>query len=123
MILAHWTYSREEWIRFLRWKSLQKGILNYVWNRLADFKLDTIPEVVITPIEVWTGRKSQAFNNSSNRLMNINIKDAGDFNIVEISCERTKKLRAATYEIKIPVPRGKLKEAVQLQERLQKMIL
>jgi hypothetical protein len=123
MILAHWTYSREEWIHFLRWNSLQKGIVPFVWNRLTRPDPKIIPEVVITPIEIWTGRKNLAFNNSSNRFMHVDIRDTGSFNVLEISCERTKQHRTTTHEIKIPVPKGKLKEAMQLQDRLQKMIL
>ncbi|MEI9810662.1 MAG: hypothetical protein WDO16_23875 [Bacteroidota bacterium] len=32
--LVHWTYSREEWKRFVRWKKMKKSFLHYILHRL-----------------------------------------------------------------------------------------
>lgn len=117
-ILAHWVYTREEWKAFMRWKKLQKSIFHFFIHRLIPRRKKRIPEITITSVKVWIDDAQESFNNGKHKLQRINIRDAGSINVMEISYDSYNKSSAVSNEIKIPVPKGRLKEAIQVQEKL-----
>ncbi len=118
MILAHWTYSKQEWNSFMRSGKKQKGILYYL-RRLINSGLNKrIPEIKITGELVSIGRNLEYFSSSRHALTDIHIREEGVINIIEIGYECTNQNFPKRKEIIIPVPRGKLREAFEVEERL-----
>ena len=114
IVLVHWAYSREEWRAFVRWKQKRTGILHYVLCRLLPGYEPKSPEIRITHKKIWFNEQPVNFNDQERQLKRVNIKDAGNMNIMEITYEG----RGGATEIRVPVPKGKLREAITLQERL-----
>jgi len=116
MLLAHWKYSKEEWQYFIRHTKKRKGLLSWLLRPFYLLLENKIPEVKITPDQVWIGDDRQHFNNKDCELTTIDLRDEGKINILSIGY---KNIDTATVnEIKILVPKGKLREAVEVQERL-----
>lgn len=114
MILVNWTYSTEEWKAFLR-ASKKTGNLYYrMVNYVITRKLRSAPTVSITPEKVWIGNDQQYFNSSRHELRNIDLRNEGTVNMLTITYRR----EGCSHEIKIPVPKGKLREAIEVQDRL-----
>ena len=118
IFLAHWTYSPEEWKTFLRWRKLQQGVFHYVFSRLFPSHIATVPEIVITYQKVWIGDKVESFSNQERQLKKVDIRDVGNMNIIEIIYETIRGGLPSHTCIHIPIPRGKLREAISVHENL-----
>jgi len=114
MILAHWTYTREEWRHFHRWRMRQKSWLHYILHRLKPGLQKKTAEITITPESVWTNKRNEAFHEGSRHFQRVSIRDAGRLNVIEICYDDDNNSR----EIRIPIPKGKLREAIEVQEKL-----
>ncbi len=114
MILAHWTYTREEWAVFHRWQLRRKSILHYFWDRLTWRHQKKVPEIKITPDAVWTNDRDENFAEGERHFQRVNIRDAGRLNVMEICYEDKNR----SLEIRVPIPKGKLREAIEVQEKL-----
>ncbi len=114
MQLTRWNYSKEEWQHFLHWKTRKKGILFFFFRRLLPVKLQQVPEIRIMADRVWINDMHQPFQNSFRQFREINIREAGEVNILEISYEQSNRIS----EIRVPIPKGKLREAFEVRERL-----
>ncbi len=114
LILAHWTYTREEWVAFHRWQLRKKSWLLYFLNRLNWRHRKKVPEIKITPEAVWTNERNEIFAEGQRHFQRANIRDAGRLNVLEICYEDG----STSQEIRIPIPKGKLREAIELQEKL-----
>jgi hypothetical protein len=114
MIIAHWTYNREEWRAFLKWKVLRKGPLHYILHWLRPARHKRVPEVRITHGKVWINDTHEPFHDEERRFRNISIHDAGKLNIMEIRYEQGD----LSSEIRILIPKGKLREAIRVQDEL-----
>lgn len=118
MILAHWTYSKQEWKAFVRSERKQKGIISYMMYLLFSVTAKKIPEIKITPELVCIGANQQYFSSGRHYLTEINIREEGIINIIEITYQYTNAASRKRGEIVIPVPKGKLREAFEVEERL-----
>jgi hypothetical protein len=116
--LAHWNYSREEWKAFMRWKKMKKGIVYYILHRLLPVTKKKTPSITITSARVCEGDVHEPFHDTERRLKHINIRDAGKMNVMEISYERQGLQNYGNSEIHVLVPKGKLKEAIDVEEKL-----
>lgn len=114
MILAHWTYTRDEWRLFHRWRMRQKSWLHYIWQRLKPGLKKRTTEITITPESVWTNERNEAFHEGNRQFQRVSIRDAGKLNVMEICYEHDNNSK----EIRIPIPKGKLREAIEVQEKL-----
>ena len=114
MLLTRWNYSKEEWQHFLHWKNRKNGILFFLVHRLRPARQQKVPEVRIMADRVWINDEHQPFQNSNRQFREINIREAGRVNILEISYEQFNRI----CDIRVPIPRGKLREAFEVQERL-----
>lgn len=117
-VLAHWVYTNDEWKLFNRWKKLRKGYLYYWFSRFSRQMRDELPEITITGQKVWTNDSAEPFMDNQHKLRRVNIRDTGQLNILEITYERLHGGRSKYREIRIPVPRGKLKEAIEVHDCL-----
>ena len=116
--LVRWTYSGDEWRNFIRWKQRRKGFLHYLLHRLSASHWPQAPEITIGQGRVSIGNDQESFFNENRQLKRVNIHDAGKVNVLEIAYQRNDLQHTGPAEILIPVPKGKLKEAIQLQEKL-----
>lgn len=114
MQVTQWSYTKDEWRNFLHWKTRKKGFLFFLLCRLQPVRMENIPEIRITADRVWINHSHEPFQNSQRQFREIKIRDAGKLNILEISYEQFNKMS----DIRIPIPKGKLREALEVQERL-----
>ncbi|MGQ0737445.1 MAG: hypothetical protein ACT4OJ_00130 [Bacteroidota bacterium] len=114
MHLARWNYTKEEWTNYLHWKTRKKGLLFFLLQKLRPVKTQHVPEIRITDDRVWINNTHEPFRNSQRRFMEIHISDTGCVNVLEINYEKRNKICG----IKVPIPRGKLREAFEIRERL-----
>lgn len=118
MILAHWTYTREEWKNFVRWTHRKRSIFHYIWHLLAPRRQRQTPEVRITREKVWIGEGHQHFRSQEHSLKAISIRSEGNLNIMEITFEQNSGRPGDLNEIHVPVPKGKLREAIAIQDKI-----
>ncbi len=117
-ILAHWVYTREEWMAFRRWDGLRRSLLHYLLARLPYSHKVSLPEIIITGQRVVTNEEAQPFMDQYHKLKRVNIRDTGAMNILEITYEKISGRLSRVKEIRIPVPKGRLKEAVEVHDCL-----
>jgi len=77
IVLAHWTYNREEWKNFIRWDKMRRGALWYVVYYFSGKKETTIPQITITNKKIWIGNSVESFNDINKQIKRINIRDQG----------------------------------------------
>lgn len=77
-----------------------------------------IPEISITNYKVWIGDRVRPFRDDQRRLRRVNIRDTGRFNIMEITYELANRQSKRLPVIYIPIPKGKLREAIEVHEAL-----
>jgi hypothetical protein len=118
--LAHWIYSRDEWRRFIRWQKLKKGLLHYLIHFFSFGKKVPTPEVKITMERVWVGGACRQFSSDDHQLKKIDIRSEGKMNVMEITYVWKGSKAPGFSEIRILIPKGKLREAISVQDRLQK---
>ena len=114
IILAHWIYTREEWKAFHHLELLKKSFFRYLCRRIIPIRYSHVLEIKITTASVLTNTQLESFHAEGRTFQRVNIRDAGKLNVMEIYYENGDGFR----EISIPIPKGKLKEAIQLQEEL-----
>ena len=119
-VLVRWNYSHEEWKTFLRWKLMKKGYIHYLIH-LGRPKLKRTPEVMITHQRVWIDDKHEHFHANDRSLKKISIRDEGRLNVMEIIYEQQHSKGLFDNDIHVPVPRGKLKEAIETEEKLNRI--
>ena len=117
-VLVHWTYSLDEWHNFMSWQKKKKGFFSYLVYRLFSRKSKNNPKITITEKKVVVDDTNEAFNDSHHQLRRVAIHDAGNMNVMKISYDASDRQQRGPVEINILVPKGKLREAIQLQERL-----
>ena len=117
MILAHWTYSREEWNAFLKSTKRRRGILSRLLTQLfARESRSPAPEISIDHHGVTIGNCHHPFFSERFDLKKIDIRSEGLVNIIAIT--QTLDGQGSPDEIRIPVPKGKLREAMVVREKL-----
>jgi len=114
MFLTRWNYTKTEWKNFLKWRSRRKGLLFYLLQKLGSGTTQNVPEVRITADRVWVNDRQEPFQNRQRQFREIRIREAGVINILEISYEQGN----STGDIRVLIPKGRLKEAFEVQEWL-----
>jgi hypothetical protein len=117
--LVHWTYTRDEWRRFIRRTNKKKGLLHYLLHLFSPER-KKIPEVKITPLRVSIGDNQHHFSSNEHEFKRIDIRDEGEMNVMNITYRWSKRKDPGLDEIRILVPKGKLKEAIEVETRLNK---
>jgi orotate phosphoribosyltransferase-like protein len=116
--LAHWVYSKEEWSSYKRWETSRRGALYSIFAKVFPRKCAIVPEITITGQKIWIDDQAVSFMDNNNKLKRVSIRDIGNMNILEITYEQIKGNTSGIREIRIPVPKGKLKEAIEVQDCL-----
>jgi hypothetical protein len=116
--IVNWIYTKEEWGHFETWDAKRKGILNYLWQLF--FKKAFNSSIRFTKTYVQVGEKRKYFIGPVTELRRVDIYDKGLINILNITYENIAKNQL--NEINIPIPKGKLKEAIDAREILHELI-
>ncbi len=118
VILAHWTYTRSEWKSFNRWSSRKKSFFHYMLNRIQPGAIRMIPSVTITPSAVFIGVEKKNYNTPLHQLRRVIIHESDAMNIMEITYELCTSAFTQLEEINILIPKGKLREAIAIQDEM-----
>lgn len=110
--IVKWSYTSKEWRLFQKWKAGKRSfILQFVY-----FFRNTLfgknAHVHITNDHVWINNSSESFQNDTCFLRDIRVREEGRINILEINYNKGSK----TCAIIVPVPKGKLREAIEVQQ-------
>jgi|SRR5215831_14137999 len=116
--LVLWTYSLDEWNNFLNWKKKKNGLFQYFLYRFFSRKIKRTPEITISETRVGVDNVQESFHDSRRRLRRVSIHDAGSMNVMKICYHAPDLPQKGPFEINILVPKGKLREAIQLQDKL-----
>jgi hypothetical protein len=113
--IVRWVYTREEWQHFEKWNARNKGVFRYWWYSLFD-KEKYVQSVEFSERWIKISGKQKYFNGPVTELRRVDVFEKGEINIMSITYENI----STNYlnEINIPIPRGKLKEAIEAQEKL-----
>ena len=82
------------------------------------WKQPQAPEIIITSDQASVNGKLTIFNGDGKFLRKADIKEKYDRNVLEILYESSAGQKISFDELIIPVPKGKLKEAIVLLESL-----
>lgn len=116
MQLIRWSYTEEEWKKFQQWNTPGKGALLLLLRKLWPVRRPQAAVIEITTDQVRINGTQEPFHNHQRRIRQISIREAGSINILEICYEQGNMVRG----IRVPIPKGKLKEAFEVQSRLTK---
>ena len=114
MTLVNWTYTRDEWKAFNRLLTRNRNIFYRLLLAVMPASPKAVPTVSITPEKVWIGKSQEYFSSGRHELQHIDLRNEGSVNVLSIRYDRD----GIEHEIKIPVPKGKLREAIEVQDRL-----
>ena len=118
--LVQWSYSRNEWKSFQRLHNRKKGWLPYLIHLAWFSRTTTIPIISITKDRISINAKEEVFTSFSRQLTRIGIREKQNLNLLEI-CYRCRD--KGPCEITVPIPKGKLKEAIAVEEELNRIRL
>jgi len=116
--LVHWTYSYDEWRKFERWQKLRKGILHFASSFFMRSGKTQFHTIQVGQNQVCIDGTVKHFQGNEIELRRINISEVRNMNVMEISFHH---IHDGTGDIRIPIPRGCLREAIALEERLNQM--
>ena len=111
-----WIYTKEEWRRFERWNVRKKGVAEYLWHFFFHKANQHVQSVELTGQSVTIADKKKYFSGPVTELRRVEIYDKKEFNVMIITYEIVSKKQLS--EIRLPIPKGKLKEAIDAQEKL-----
>lgn len=117
-LLAHWVYTREEWRFFEHWRLKRKGIVLYWLSRIRGRPVLDLPEITVTGHKVWINDRVEIFADDTRKLRRVHLRETDVLHVLEIIYELTGQNTSHMRMIQIPVPRGKLREAIDVQECL-----
>jgi hypothetical protein len=113
--IVRWTYTKEEWQHFEKWNARHKGLLNYFWYSLFN-KDKYVHSIEFNERWIKISGKQKYFNGPVTELRRVDIYDKGVVNVMNITYENISSNHLS--EITIPIPRGKLKEAIEAHEKM-----
>lgn len=113
--LANWFYDNSEWRRFVRWELFKSGGIHLLRSvKMLIFPVNS-RVIKISQGTVLIGEKLHPFHAGNRVFQTADIYEAGPMHILEI-CYKEKEIYGV---IRIPVPKGRLKEAVMLEKQLR----
>jgi len=119
-MLVNWSYTADEWRRFQRWKNRRNNIWHYLSGIFNVRSKKIIHTISVTECEVQLDGVKTPFTGQQLVLRRICIAEANDMNVMEISYQHEQHGAGA---IRFPIPRGRLKEAIALEERLRNPVI
>ncbi len=113
-----WQYTRKEWNHFLKatgWKKNWPALFRLLFARCIHRK---VPVVHIKPDQMSIGPDRYYFFGERKKLRNVEIREEGPVNVICFEYENLPTDTERWKVIKVPVPRGRLKEALRMREHL-----
>ena len=123
-IIASWVTSGRELKKFYHWQRRKRKTNMRAWlqsiGAFVGVGLLKTNIVVITSTGVYINGKFRSFRSESRELRAVEIIDEANPKVLAITyCSRSGKRNAAS-EIRVPIPKGRLGEAVRLLSLLEK---
>lgn len=115
-MIARWVYLPEEWRQFRLWQARKKGWIAGLLYKLRSNGKKEMTVVTIGPSEVMINDELLSISVSGKERRRVDIRDAGGMNILCICNDSDLNRRVS---IQVPVPKGKLREAVEVQRLLE----
>lgn len=115
-MIARWVYLPEEWRQFRLWQARKKGWLPGILCKLKSCRNKEMAVVTIGPSEVMINNERLSISVTGRQKRRVDIRDAGKMNILCICNDDTSN---HGHSIQVPVPKGKLREAVEVLRRLE----
>ena len=95
------------------------SLIKYLVNRYSiQVEENIMPEVIITNEAIIVNGHVNRFCGNNLWLGKITVNDAGNFHVLEVTYCRNSNKGKTFNEIRVPIPKGSLKEAIFLQEKL-----
>jgi hypothetical protein len=134
-VIAAWTYTNDDWKRYLYWQQQRRR--RYVWvqivtvvtmggiicllqmSKACGFHALKKKYIIITATGVVIRKRFIPFNTNNRQLKTIHIIEGWQVYILTIICHSMISHQKTTT-IFIPVPKGRLGEAVRLVMQLEK---
>lgn len=113
--LTNWLYDNAEWKQFAKWELFKKGGISRLLCLLIPFRYKKTKEVKVSQHQVLIDGKTYPFNAGNRVFQTADLYDAGPLHVLEICFKENNNYGV----IRVPVPKGKLKEAIMLEKRLQ----
>lgn len=117
-VITRWVYLPEEWRKFRLWQARKKGWLPGLLYKIKNYRRRETATVTISPSEVMINNERLSIAVTDKERRRVDIRDAGKMNILCICNDSDSKLNQGTA-IQIPVPKGRLKEAVDVLRQLE----
>jgi hypothetical protein len=136
-VIAAWTYTNDDWKRYLCWQQQRRR--RYVWIQVVTvvtmggiiclLQMSTAcgfhalkkKNIIITATGVVIRKRFIPFNTNNRQLKTIDIIEGRQSYVLTISCHSVNSQKKTTT-LFIPVPRGKLGEAVRLVMHFEKTV-
>ena len=116
IMIARWVYLPEEWRQFRLWQARKKGWIAGLLYKLRSKGKKEMTVVIIGPSEVMINDERLSISVTGKERRRVDIRDAGEMNILCICNDSDLNRRVS---IQVPVPKGKLKEAVEVLRQLE----
>jgi len=116
MIKAHWTYSKQEWKAYMYKRLKGKNLILRTWKKILLSFIVKTPEVKISPVSIVVGKNSWEINHGL-RVKDIELSCIDDINIMTLNFDGIHPGNKV-MEMHIPVPKGKLRDAFELRQRM-----
>ena len=113
--LTNWRYDSAEWKRFAKWELFKKGGISLLRCLLIPFRYKRTKEVKVSQHLALIDGKTYLFNAGNRVFQTADLYDAGPLHVLEICFKENESYGV----IRVPVPKGKLKEAIVLEKSLQ----
>lgn len=113
-----WQYTRKEWNHFLKATGWKKHLPAWIRMLAARWIHRKVPEVKIHTDQLTIGPERYYFFSDRKKLRNVEIREEGPVNVICFEYENKPASSERWKIIKVPVPRGRLKEALQMREHL-----
>ena len=110
--IVKWSYTSQEWRLFQKWKAAKRSYVLQVVSFFRNTLFGKNAHVHITNDHVWINNSAKSFQNGTCCLRDIRVREEGKINVLEINYNKGSKACA----IIVPVPKGKLREAIEVQQ-------
>lgn len=108
--LVNWTYGPAEWLRFIRNKSVSGNVFRGIYCRIRTFFMLSAKPVKIGRQGIWAGGRWIVRPENGWRISGADLAEKGPWNMLEINYQDKTGFR----QIELPVPKGKIREALEL---------
>jgi hypothetical protein len=129
-VMAYWMSTSREWIDFCHWRQhnqKRNGLCRILCNLMRFTRFPALIEaifvktndIIITNTGVSVNGRFKAFAGESRTLQHVHIIDEISPRVLQICYQSNTGFKIVSNEIYVPIPKGRLGEAVKLMSLLE----